>query len=198
MGGKAERTQQYILEKVAPVFNRLGYAGTSMSDITAATGLTKGAVYGNFRDKEDLAVQAFNFNIRRTVGQISAYMNEGADARAKLARLTDFYRHYIETTRESGGCPILNIGVDANHRNPALLARVQSVTAKLIRGIASVVEEGQAEGSIRPEADAEGMARSIFAMIQGAVFMAFTLQDQNYLNEIMDRIDALVASESLT
>ncbi len=41
---KAEITTQFIIDTVAPVFNKFGYAGTSMSDITKATGLTKGAV----------------------------------------------------------------------------------------------------------------------------------------------------------
>ena len=53
------------LEKIAPIFNKNGYVGTSLSDITQATGLTKGAIYGNFKDKEALAIEAFNFNINR-------------------------------------------------------------------------------------------------------------------------------------
>ena len=45
---KAEKTKQYIIEKTAPVFNRKGFAGTSMNDIVEVTGLTKGSIYGNF------------------------------------------------------------------------------------------------------------------------------------------------------
>ncbi|WP_144916166.1 TetR/AcrR family transcriptional regulator [Mucilaginibacter frigoritolerans] len=35
-------TRDFILQKVAPLFNKKGYAGTSLSDLTDATGLTKG------------------------------------------------------------------------------------------------------------------------------------------------------------
>ncbi|HAE68223.1 MAG TPA: TetR/AcrR family transcriptional regulator, partial [Sphingobacterium sp.] len=52
---KAEQTRQYIIEKTAPIFNKKGYFATSLSDITTATGLTKGSIYGNFKDKDDLA-----------------------------------------------------------------------------------------------------------------------------------------------
>ncbi len=45
---KAEKTKQFILEKAAVLFNQNGYAGTSMDDIMKATGLSKGALYGNF------------------------------------------------------------------------------------------------------------------------------------------------------
>ena len=41
---KADRTRSYIIEQVAPIFNKKGVHGTSLSDITNATGLTKGAI----------------------------------------------------------------------------------------------------------------------------------------------------------
>ena len=37
---KAEKTRQFIVEKTAPIFNMKGDAGTSLSDMTEATGLT--------------------------------------------------------------------------------------------------------------------------------------------------------------
>ena len=50
--GKAEETRQYIIEKSALIFNKQGYAGTSINDITDAVNMTKGAIYGNFENKE--------------------------------------------------------------------------------------------------------------------------------------------------
>ena len=49
--GKAERTKIFIAEKTAPLFNQKGYAGTSLNDMTDATGLTKGAIYVILRTK---------------------------------------------------------------------------------------------------------------------------------------------------
>ncbi|RZL99390.1 MAG: TetR/AcrR family transcriptional regulator, partial [Pedobacter sp.] len=62
---KAERTRQLIIEQTAPIFNTKGYAGTSMNDLTAATGLTKGAIYGNFENKDEVAVAAFDYNFSK-------------------------------------------------------------------------------------------------------------------------------------
>jgi TetR/AcrR family transcriptional repressor of nem operon len=62
---KAEHTKAFIIEKVAPVFNKKGYAGTSLSDMTAATGLTKGSIYGNFENKDEVAVAVYEYNARR-------------------------------------------------------------------------------------------------------------------------------------
>jgi TetR/AcrR family transcriptional repressor of nem operon len=67
---KADRTRQFIIETTASIFNTKGYAGTSMSDITEATGLTKGAVYGNFGNKEDVALAVFDYNHGKVSGLI--------------------------------------------------------------------------------------------------------------------------------
>ena len=52
---KAEKTRQFNNESTAELFNKKGYAGTSLSDISEATGLTKGSIYGNFENKDDVA-----------------------------------------------------------------------------------------------------------------------------------------------
>ena len=55
---KSERTRLFIVEKTAPLFNTKGFDGTTLSDLSEATGLTKGALYGNFADKDEIAVEA--------------------------------------------------------------------------------------------------------------------------------------------
>ena len=64
---KAERTRQFIIEKTAPIFNEKGYAGTSINDLTEATGLTKGSIYGNFENKDEVALAAFDYNFERVI-----------------------------------------------------------------------------------------------------------------------------------
>jgi TetR/AcrR family transcriptional repressor of nem operon len=48
---KSEITRKLIVEKSASFFNQKGFAGTSIQDIMAATGLPKVGVYGNFYKK---------------------------------------------------------------------------------------------------------------------------------------------------
>jgi len=195
MKGKAEQTTQYIIEKVAPIFNRNGYNGTSMSDITTATGLTKGAIYGNFKNKEDLAFAAFKFNIDLVVGKIKSVLIQIESPTEQLKELVQFYRKYLGNTAEIGGCPILNIGVDANHQNSELLHRVQEVIEKLQYYIQRMIESGQQAGEIREDVDAAFYSRRIYTFIQGAVFMTVTMKNDDYINEGMDHVDALITNE---
>ena len=56
---KAEKTREFIIEKAAPIFNTKGYAGASLNDIIDATGLTKGSIYGNFENKDEVAIAVY-------------------------------------------------------------------------------------------------------------------------------------------
>ena len=49
-----EVTRERILRQSGKLFNTQGYKATSLSDITEASGLTKGAIYQHFENKEKL------------------------------------------------------------------------------------------------------------------------------------------------
>ncbi len=58
---KGEQTRRQIVQKAAPLFNRKGYEGTSLSDLMNVTGLQKGDIYRHFSSKEELATEAFDY-----------------------------------------------------------------------------------------------------------------------------------------
>ena len=195
MSTKAERTTAYIIETVAPIFNRQGYIGTSMSDLTEATGLTKGALYGNFENKDALALAAFNYNSSKLLNALDEVLSVTGNAMDKLYSLTSFYRDYDIFTREMGGCPVLNIGIDANYNHRTLSAAVRE-TARIIEGkIALVLEEGVNAGEIRLPVSPLQFAKQFYTMIQGAIAMATIMQDRKYLINTLTYLDLLVGKE---
>ena len=100
---KAEQTRQFIIEKTAPIFNMKGYAGTSLSDITEATGLTKGSIYGNFSDKDEVAVACFEYNLKKLTTAIGGEVATRSSFRDKLMAYVDVYRSV--NVAVPGGCP---------------------------------------------------------------------------------------------
>lgn len=62
---KAENTKAYLIEKSAPVFNTKSYTGVSRNDMTEAAGLTKGGIYWNIANKDELALAVFDHNWTR-------------------------------------------------------------------------------------------------------------------------------------
>jgi len=192
MNGKAEQTTQFIIKSVAPIFNKNGYYGTSMSDITAATGLTKGAVYGNFKNKEDLAFSAFEYNVKLVVDKIRSELAPIESPLGQLRALVQFYRNYRHHTIDIGGCPIINIGVDANHQNSDLLSQVQDVIQRLQYYIEKMIVNAQEIGEIKDNVEPHREAKRFFSLIEGSVFMTVTMNDDTYIQEMMDHLDKLV------
>jgi TetR/AcrR family transcriptional regulator, transcriptional repressor for nem operon len=198
MAGKAELTTQYILKTVAPVFNRYGYAATSMTELTKATKLTKGAIYGNFENKEELALEAFNYTVRTVIGIVSEKMNAETSPVKKLKALTNFYRGYYHLTEKYGGCPLLNVGVDSKHQNPVLLKRVREIMTKLKKSIANIILAGVEQKQIRKEVNADVLALRILSHIEGGIFITNLMNDENHMNDVMDQIDAMIDAELIT
>ncbi|MCM4169728.1 HTH-type transcriptional repressor NemR [Arenibacter antarcticus] len=195
MSTKAERTTAYIIETVAPIFNKLGYVGTSMSDLTEATGLTKGALYGNFENKDSLALASFEYNSKKLLAKIDEKLNTEGTALERLFVLTDFYRHYDEFTEELGGCPIVNVGIDAKNNNSQLLAATKE-TIKIIEGkIALVLENGVNNNEIRLPVTPLQFSKQLFTMLQGAITMATITSDRKYLINTVAYLDQLVTKE---
>lgn len=192
---KSQITSEFIIKTVAPVFNKKGYSGTSMSDITASTGLTKGAIYGNFKDKNDLAVSAFVYNIKQVSSQFEKAISGNKTSIEKLYSISTFYHDYYEFTFNFGGCPILNVGVDANHQNEALSQKVKKAIHNLQNNLALIIETGIKDGEIKGDVSSKKFARKFFAMIEGSVFMATTLQDQTYMNDLAESMIQLIDTE---
>lgn len=195
MSTKAERTTKYIIETVAPIFNKHGYIGTSMSHLTEATGLTKGAIYGNFENKEALALAAFEHNRNIILQKVDDLFAVEGTALDKINTLINFYRQYDVFTLSMGGCPILNIGVDAQHNND-LLAAANKETIKEIEGkIALVLENGVNANEIKIPVPPLQFAKQLYTILQGAVAMGTMTRDRKYLMNTMAYLEQLVNQE---
>ncbi len=53
-GGKRARTREKLLDAATELFKRKGIHATSLDEVAAHAGLTKGAIYGNFENKDEL------------------------------------------------------------------------------------------------------------------------------------------------
>lgn len=195
MPSKAEKTTAFIIETVAPIFTKYGYVGTSMSALTEATGLTKGALYGNFKNKEDLALRAFEFSSAILVDRIETALQTPGKALDRIGALTRFYKHYDEFIEPLGGCPLLNTGIDSKNNNPDLNALAREVCRNIEGKIAAVLEEGVNGGQMRLPVTPLQFAKQLFTMLQGAVAMFTTTGDRKYLINTVAYLDVLLKRE---
>lgn len=192
MSDKAEQTKAHILEKVAPIFNRKGYVATSLSDLTEATGLTKGAIYCHYESKEDLAIHAYKLMVKKVIRPLSDVMESRSKASEKLKALTDYYRNYHHLAESYGGCPILNIGVNAHYTNTKLFELARDISKRLEDGLKAILVNAIDEGYLKSDSNPGVLASKIFSMIEGGIFMATLHHKGKYLTMMMDEVDQLI------
>jgi AcrR family transcriptional regulator len=190
--GKSEETRQAIIEKAAVIFNKNGYQRTSMAMLCEDLGLSKGAIYGHFADKDTLAVEAFLHSVRqvseRVREKIRPCQGDINKLRAFAATFLDFY----EETVQKGGCPILNTAVDADDAHPRLHGEVRRVLTAWEGRLVAMVNAGMESGEIRPDADAQLFAATFIAQIEGGILLAKTIGDKRYLEHSVDGINLLI------
>jgi len=189
---KAERTRRYIIEKTAPVFNKKGYAGTSLTDMTAATGLTKGSIYGNFNDKDEVALAAFDHNIQMLLKATAVEMAGQATARGKLLAMIGVYYNMQRATVPAGGCPIMNTTVEADDTHPRLKAKVSEVMLAWKNMVAKVVETGVTSKEFSAPLDSEQTALTLIALIEGAILIRRATDNVNHYRKVLDVARKLV------
>ncbi|MFH7012770.1 TetR/AcrR family transcriptional regulator [Flavobacterium sp. FlaQc-52] len=185
-------TSEFILDKIAPVFNKQGYIGTSLSDITKATGLTKGAIYCNFANKEDLALQAFKLNVGIAIIPLFKLVATKEGAINKLHTITNYHRSYYDLLKDRGGCPMLRVSVDTKFVNPLLFEAAEKLSQKFINGLTDIINEGISKDEIQPDTDVNKYAQLILTMIEGSSLLAFTHNDDSYITHAMDFIDDIL------
>ena len=169
---KGEQTRQRIIAKAAPLFNRRGFDGCSMQDISAATGLEKGSLYSHFATKEELAVAAFDYAWAKTcsarVGNLDQEPNSVDKLRLHIVT-------FISKPSFAGGCPMLNTILDADDGNAILRLRAEGAMRSWVGHLAEITRAGQAKGEIRPSVNPEQLATLIISLLEGA-FVSSRLQ----------------------
>ncbi|WP_212005968.1 TetR/AcrR family transcriptional regulator [Chitinophaga sp. HK235] len=189
---KAEKTKQFIVEKTAPVFNEKGYSGTSLTDMTNATGLTKGSIYGNFANKDEVALAAFDYNTRQVAGMIRQEMDKHSTCRDKMLVYVQIYSNFLKHPFPPGGCPILNTATEADDTHPALKQKAAEAVTFWKSRIVHLIEKGVKEGEFKKSVDAEQTALTLIAMIEGCIMITKLTGKMHYRNAIMQSVETLI------
>ena len=192
---KAERTRQHIIQRVAPVFNKQGYAGTALSDIEVVSGLTKGAIYSHFGNKDNLAIACFEHNLVPLQKGLIRALSGAGNSYSRLKASINFYREHFEAVAQNGGCPLMNTSIEADDTLPFLKERVKRAIESWRRELISLVEQGKREGCIETNVDAGGFATSMIGMIEGGILLAKAMDDARYFHQVLDQLEQTIEKE---
>ncbi len=189
---KSEQTKQFIIEQTAPIFNEKGYAGTSMSDITFATKLTKGSIYGNFENKDDVALAAFDYNFNSVTLYLKEKILAAKDSIEKLLVYPVVYADFLKIPFFKTGCPILNTSTEADDTHPLLKERAANALNFWKISLENHIKSGIKKGEIKANTNPVALAVVMICLIEGAIMQAKVTGRSTELKIAMDYLKKII------
>jgi AcrR family transcriptional regulator len=189
---KAERTREYIIETASRIFNKKGYDGTSFSDIIESTGLSKGAIYGHFENKDELALAALDYNLELASRIIFSNVKDRPDSYEKLIGFAKSYSQFYEIINKAGGCPVINAAVDSDDGHDEVRKRVIKTIAIWQNSIKKIISEGIKNGELKSSPEVEVFSDIFISLIEGAIMLSKVMNDRRYIDNASNYLVSLV------
>lgn len=175
---KASKRRTAILASAAPIFNRRGFAGTSIADILEATELEKGGLYNHFRSKEELAVAAFEYAWNEVNRYFAGELHGAPTGARKLFAYVDAFERYGQRPIVDGGCPVANAALDADDALPFLQERVRDAFGEMRSFVRHQMARAVELGEFEPGIDLDSSADFTVAALEGALLLARGLRSR--------------------
>jgi len=162
-----EIRQDQIAEAALEMLGTRGVSELSMADIARRVGLVPSAIYRHFRGKDEVFDAVLELIGQRLLSNVQAVRAEGGNHLDRLRRL--LMRH-VCFVRENRAIPRIILSNEMTSGNPARKAKVYGIIRAYLDRVAEMAREGQQEGEIRSDVDAETIALLLLGIVQpGAV-----------------------------
>ena len=161
------QTRERVLEAADEVFARRGFHAARLDEIAEQAGFTRGAVYSNFRGKDDLALAIIEQRIKTVIALLVEVAADSdatvADAQAASLRFSELL---AAGDRDWG--PLFLEFVTHAARHPDLAARMTELYRGLGDSIATVLEATARRGDAQLPIAPERLALLVLAATDGA------------------------------
>ncbi len=186
-------TKEAILHHAGSLFNIQGYKATSISHITDATGFTKGAIYRHFSNKEKLEEQALVYLMGIMFEKLRIQIKEQNNAGEKLRSILYFFESYVSKSPIKGGCPLLNVAIEADDNSPHLRKKANTILAILKESVVTIMSNGIRFGQLKKDIDKEYYATILIASLEGAIMMSKLSKSNHDIRTVIKHLEGVIS-----
>ncbi|MGO4653093.1 ScbR family autoregulator-binding transcription factor [Arthrobacter sp. 2RAF22] len=177
---RARATRQSIIAGAAAVFEERGYGNASLTQVSEAAGVTKGALYFHFKSKEDLAREVIDEQHRMARAESEKILAEDRPALATMILMCRMFG--LQLLNE----PVVKAGIRLTLEASAFDRPVHRPYEDWIAVMEQLTEQGKSEGQIGPAVDPAALARYIVASFTGVQMVSDVLTGRH---DVMRRIE---------
>lgn len=150
-------------------FNETGYHGTSVGDLSRATGLSKGSLYGAFGDKQRLFQRIFDDYCSASDEAAAALLEGPEDEALDRARA---WLQSVAGPSDRRGCLLAKGTAELSFDNERVAARSLATYETLLESLRDLVEQAQRAGLVDPCADGLALGGLVLATHRGLEALA--------------------------
>ncbi len=179
---RAKATRGAIIIGAAAVFEEHGYGSASLTQVSEAAGVTKGALYFHFQSKEDLARAVIEDQHRIVLAESESILNEN---RPGLTAMINLCRAFgLQLLHE----PVVRAGIRLTIEATAFGPPIRGPYEDWIAVMEQLIERAKTELQIRPSVDAGVFARYLVASFTGVQMVSGVLTGRA---DLMQRIEEM-------
>lgn len=184
-------TREKILDAAFHEIYRYGFQSASLANILERTGLTKGALYHHFPDKQALGLAVVDEVIRgRLEGMVFQPLRDSREPLATLLAILQAKRDSTEMVEL--GCPLNNLMQEMSPLDETFRSRLNAVMTAWHDTIADALKRGQRQGQVRKDIDADATALFIVSAWEGCIGIAKNMQLERTYRTCVDQMAAYV------
>lgn len=175
---RGQDSRQRILEAALGVFRTKGYTATTVDDLCAAAGVTKGSFFHHFDSKEDAALATIQ-HWNESTGALfaaAAYW-QVQDPRERLLGYLDFRAELVRGSIPEFTCLLGTLVQETFASHPALQAACGAGMEAHVRTLVPTIRAAKAEYAPNADWSAESLARHTQVMLQGGFVLAKAMND---------------------
>jgi AcrR family transcriptional regulator len=163
---RSARTRAALLETTARHLSRYGYGNLVLEQVAREAGYTRGALYHQFRDKDDLVLATLEWVDQAWRAEVQPLVQRELTPGTALIALAR--GHAIFCRRDVARFEIA-LRLEFSGRDHPVGRELERISETLIRRCARLVNAGRADGSIPAGPPARTVARAFVGAVEGAV-----------------------------
>jgi TetR/AcrR family transcriptional repressor of nem operon len=189
MASKGMETRQDIIEKSLQVFSVKGYFNTSINDILAVTGLTKGGLYGHFRSKEDIWYAVYNQAVMIWHDIVLKGAEDITDPLERIEKTIEKdMKNYLGADVFNGGCFFFNMLVELSGQSSSMAKSILKGFIKFSGLIKGWLKEADEKGMLKDALNLDEIAHFIVIALNGAAPLYAATRDSSVWKQTISQL----------
>jgi AcrR family transcriptional regulator len=163
---RSARSRSALLESAARGLSRYGYGNLILEQVASDAGYTRGALYHQFEDKEDLALAVLEWVNENWTREVGVPAKQQPDAVTELIALA---RGHAVFCRRDVARVVMALRVEFSGQDHPVGREIERISEAGVKRVARLIHAGRREGSIPPGPPARAVAFAFWGALEGAV-----------------------------